>query len=149
MRRIDFVTISTHLYPHDADLAVLRAQLEAEGIPYALGDIHSVSIAPLESLALGGVKIRIPAKYADRAAEIMAQIQIPVYVPPEEIDPEEVAWVAERLARQRQYNQQFLRWAPVIGGILFLLALLGVTLQKMMSQPASISPPHYSISPIR
>ncbi|MDP5168731.1 MAG: hypothetical protein NWR72_00680 [Bacteroidia bacterium] len=133
MRQRNFVTISTHLYPHDADLAVLKARIEAEGIPYFLQDQHYVAIAPLESLAIGGVKLRIFPESEGKVREIMTEMRTTPLALAEEIDPEEAAWMAERLHKERNYRARFNKWAPVIGAALLILSMLGILFKELFT----------------
>lgn len=52
---------------------IARARLEAEGIPAFVTDEHLVGVQPLYADALGGVKVRVPADYAERARRIVAE----------------------------------------------------------------------------
>jgi hypothetical protein len=53
----------------EAELA--RARLEAEGIPAFLLDENAVSANPFYSPALGGIKLAVAARDAERAREIL------------------------------------------------------------------------------
>ena len=137
MRRGEFVTISTHLFPHDATLAVLKARLDLEGIPYFMQDDHYVAIAPFESLAIGGVKLRTLARFEDRVKELMAEMAQQLPIPEEAVDPEDAAWVAERLHKSRQVQAKMNRWVPIIGGTILVLTLLGLLFQDLF-RPAKV-----------
>ena len=50
---------------------IAKARLEAEGIPAFVTDEHMVSVQPLYSDAIGGVKLRVPSEYAERARSIV------------------------------------------------------------------------------
>ncbi len=139
-----FITISTHLYPHDATLAVLKARLDEEGIPFVMQDEHYVAIAPLESLAVGGVKLRTLAMFAPRVRELMQEMSTLPPVAEEDIDPEDAAWMAERLHKERQYRRQFNKWTPIIGGLILVLSLLGLLVKEFFTPVAPAHPSTYS-----
>ncbi len=148
MAQREFVTISTHLYPHDASLAILKARLDDEGIPFFMQDDHYVSIAPFESLAIGGVKLRIPTRHEARVAELIAEMQNQPPTQEEEVDPEEAAWLAERLHAKRAYAQRLNKWAPIIGAVLVILSILGFLMKEVLTPATSRTPNSYSSQPI-
>lgn len=53
----DFETIALFNYPHE--IVILKHRLEQEGIPYFFENEIMLSIAPLYSNALGGIKLKI------------------------------------------------------------------------------------------
>lgn len=65
------VTIASFSFPHEAHIA--RAKLESEAIPATLADEYTISMQWLYSNALGGVKVQVPAPFAQRAIEILTQ----------------------------------------------------------------------------
>lgn len=148
MAQREFVTISTHLYPHDASLAILKARLDDEGIPFFMQDDHYVAIAPFESLAIGGVKLRIPSKFEQRVGELIHQMRNQPPTTEEEVDPEEAAWLAERLHAKRAYAQRLNKWAPIIGAVLVILSILGFLMKEVFSPATSRPPNSYSSQPI-
>lgn len=148
MAQREFVTISTHLYPHDASLAILKARLDDEGIPFFMQDDHYVAIAPFESLAIGGVKLRIPARHESRVIALISDMKSQPPVQEEEIDPEEAAWLAERLHAKRTYAQRLNKWAPIVGTVLVILAILGFLMKEVFTPATSRSPNSYSSQPV-
>lgn len=64
------VTVASYWLPYEAHLA--RSKLEAEGIPAALADEHTIEAQWLFSNALGGVKVMVHPLYADAARAILA-----------------------------------------------------------------------------
>lgn len=144
MAKKEFTTISTHLFPHDGSLAILKARLDDEGIPFFMQDDHYVSIAPFESLAIGGVKLRIPSTYEVRVLELIEEMRDLPPVTEEEIDPEEAAWLAERLHQQRSYASKVNRWAPIIGVVIVILSILGVLIKEVFTPSTSRTPNSYS-----
>lgn len=68
-RHEPFVEVAAYFNPVDAHVA--RLALEGSGIEVRVQDEHTVSIDPLSSVALGGVKIRVPQSRAPEAARIL------------------------------------------------------------------------------
>ncbi|MDR2875814.1 MAG: DUF2007 domain-containing protein [Methylobacillus sp.] len=66
-----FITIASFSFPHEAHIA--QASLEAEGIPAFIADEHTINMQWLFSNALGGVRVRVPREFAEKAREILAQ----------------------------------------------------------------------------
>ena len=80
------VTIATFSFPHEAHFA--RMRLEAMDIPSFIADEHTVSMNWLYSNAIGGVRLQVPAAFADQAREALnAPVEIEP-IPEPEIDPE-------------------------------------------------------------
>ncbi len=148
MAQREFVTISTHLYPHDASLAILKARLDDEGIPFFMQDDHYVSIAPFESLAIGGVKLRIPSKFEQRVGELIHQMQNQPPIQEEEVDPEEAAWLAERLHQQRAYTKRVNKWAPIVGVLIVIISILGFLMKEVFTTAGPRTPNSYSSQPV-
>ena len=48
---------------------MLRGCLEAEGIPATLGDVQTVQTDTLLTVAMGGVRVMVPAPFADAARQ--------------------------------------------------------------------------------
>lgn len=64
------ITVGTYLDPWEAH--ILRARLEAEGIPATVtGDGHMILNWPL-SIALGGAKVQVPGPFLDKAQKVVA-----------------------------------------------------------------------------
>lgn len=148
MAQREFVTISTHLYPHDASLAILKARLDDEGIPFFMQDDHYVSIAPFESLAIGGVKLRIPSKFEQRVGELIHQMQNQPPIQEEEVDPEEAAWLAQRLHQQRAYTKRVNKWAPIVGVLIVIISILGFLMKEVFTTAGPRTPNSYSSQPV-
>jgi|GEM_PF-1046248 len=64
---VDLVTVARVFNTLEAEM--LRGCLEAEGIPATLGDVQTVQTDTLLTVALGGVRIRVPAPFADAARQ--------------------------------------------------------------------------------
>ncbi len=65
----DFVTVAQILDPTDAH--ILRSCLEAAGIPAIVADANMVQMHSLLSIAVGGVRIRVPEKHLVEAEEVI------------------------------------------------------------------------------
>jgi len=80
------VTIATFSFPHEAHFA--RMRLEAMDIPSFIADEHTVSMNWMYSNVIGGVRLQVPAAFADQAREALnAPVEIEP-IPESEIDPE-------------------------------------------------------------
>jgi len=66
----DFETVAQLLNPTDA--YVLAGCLEAAGIPTVVADTNLVQVHSLLAIAVGGVRIRVPAARADEAKKVIA-----------------------------------------------------------------------------
>lgn len=141
MSNRDFVTISTHMFLHDANLAVLRVRLESERIFYAVHDANYASIAPFESLAIGGIKLKVRPGDAPRVQQIMQELSQTKPTPPDEVDPEEAIWIADRLAQERRQQSLIKRALPwVLLGAVLLALLLSVLQARPQPRRALIAP---------
>jgi hypothetical protein len=56
---------------------VIRARLEAEGIPVFVPDELTDTVYAGVTNMLGGVKVQVPQRYAERAAELLASVAHP------------------------------------------------------------------------
>lgn len=73
--------VSSFASPLEAELA--KGRLEAAGIPAALSDQHTVSIAWHLSQAVGGVKVKVAEEDEERAREVLCQVPVLLDAPPE------------------------------------------------------------------
>jgi len=67
------VEVATFLHPFEADLA--QARLEAEGFVAVVADARTALPFPLHFLALGGVRVLVPAEDAPEARALLAQVK--------------------------------------------------------------------------
>ena len=67
-----FKTIATYQYSSEAQ--IIKGRLEADGIPVFLSDHITIDTDPLVSNAIGGVKLKVLAKYVLRAQHILEKI---------------------------------------------------------------------------
>jgi hypothetical protein len=70
-------TIATFSTPTEAH--VLRARLEEEGIPAMVADEHLVNAHSLLTIAVGGVKVKIPPEYVAQATKVLQAIDAGEY----------------------------------------------------------------------
>lgn len=68
-KQVKFVTVATFSHQIEAHLA--KAKLESEGLECRLADEHIVSINWLFSDAVGGIKLMVSEKDAERAREML------------------------------------------------------------------------------
>ena len=68
----DFVTVTRVFNSLEAEM--LRGCLESEGIPVTLGDVQMVQTY-LVGIALGGIRIMVPAPFADAARLTVENIE--------------------------------------------------------------------------
>lgn len=69
----DLVTV-TRVF-HSLEAEMLRGCLEAEGIPTTLGDAQTVQTDTLLTVALGGIRVMVPASFADAARQTVEAIE--------------------------------------------------------------------------
>ena len=65
----DFVTVAQYLDPTDAH--IMRSCLEAAGVPAIVADANMVQMHSLLSIAVGGVRIRVPENCVTEAKEVI------------------------------------------------------------------------------
>ncbi|MBI4997091.1 MAG: hypothetical protein HZC22_09375 [Rhodocyclales bacterium] len=70
---VTFVTVARSLIP--ADLYVLRARLEGDGIPSFVVDDNIVRMNSLWSVAVGGARLLVPGPLAADAREIISLLK--------------------------------------------------------------------------
>lgn len=68
-----FYTIGSFEYP--ADVQIIKSKLESEGIPVFLRDENTLNSDPLISHAIGGVKLCVYSRDAEKALEIYNEIR--------------------------------------------------------------------------
>lgn len=64
---VDLITVTRVFNTLEAEM--LRGCLEAEGIPATLGDVQTVQTDTLLTVAMGGVRVMVPAPFADAARQ--------------------------------------------------------------------------------
>jgi len=80
----DFVTVAQFLNPVDAN--IVQGVLEAAGIPAVLGDEHLARVHSLLSIAIGGVRLRVPAAHVTEAQQVIAAYNRGDFALPDEGD---------------------------------------------------------------
>ncbi|WP_438952232.1 hypothetical protein [Porticoccus sp.] len=80
------ITVATYSFPHEAHIAKLK--LDAKGIPAFVADEHTINMQWLYSSAMGGVKLKVPAPFADQATEALAEDFSDLFEDEAEDDPE-------------------------------------------------------------
>ena len=70
---VDLVTVTRVFNTLEAEM--LRGCLGAEGIPATLGDVQTVQTDTLLTVAMGGVRIMVPAPFADAARQTIAAFE--------------------------------------------------------------------------
>lgn len=71
------VVVSTHTIAIDAH--IVRGRLEAEGIPAFIQDDQYITMDWTLSLALGGVKVRVPSEYKEAALQVLQNTEDDTY----------------------------------------------------------------------
>ena len=69
----ELVTVTRVFNSLEAEM--LRGCLEAEGIPATLGDAQTIQTDTLLTVALGGIRVMVPAPFADAARLTVAQFE--------------------------------------------------------------------------
>ncbi len=70
-----FIEITSYPYPNDPELAIFRIELEDAGIEYFEKDSQTLSLDPLLSNAIGGVKILVRTENEPEAHEILTEVR--------------------------------------------------------------------------
>lgn len=76
------VTVAVFGAPYEAGMA--KSELEACGVPAFVADEFTIGANPFYSNALGGIKVQVPASYAEEARQILSD------KPSSEVEKEEV-----------------------------------------------------------
>ena len=71
-RAFQFVTVANSL--NSMELEILRARLEAEGIPVHLADINMSQAYSVVAIAIGGARLQVPSEYYEEASQLIAAI---------------------------------------------------------------------------
>lgn len=69
----EFHTLGTFEFP--ADVQIIKAKLESEGIPVFLRDETTINSDPLISSAIGGVKLQVYSSDRERARAIYDEVR--------------------------------------------------------------------------
>jgi hypothetical protein len=71
----DFITIAVFSYPHE--IIVLKHRLEQEDIPYFFENETTLSVAPMYSNALGGIKLKVHPNDFEAVRQILEELNGP------------------------------------------------------------------------
>jgi hypothetical protein len=69
----ELVTVTRVFNSLEAEM--LRGCLQAEGIPATLGDVQTVQTDTLLTVALGGIRVMVPAAFADAARQTVSAFE--------------------------------------------------------------------------
>ena len=69
----DLVTVTRVFNSLEAEM--LRGCLEAEGIPATLGDAQTIQTDTLLTVALGGIRVMVPASFAEAARQTVSAFE--------------------------------------------------------------------------
>ena len=73
IRLEDFITIAVFNYPHE--ITILKHRLNLEGIPYFFENENAVSVVPMYSIALGGIKLKIHPNDSEAVKKILNELE--------------------------------------------------------------------------
>ncbi len=73
-----FQTIAVFNYQHET--VVLKHLLEQEGIPYFFENEMTLSVVPLYSAALGGIKLKVHPNDFEQVQEILDNLNNPLKI---------------------------------------------------------------------
>jgi len=68
----DFITIAVFSYQHEIE--VLKHMLDREGIAYYFENETSLSVMPMYSIAMGGIKLKIHPNDAETVKAILDRL---------------------------------------------------------------------------
>jgi len=116
----NLVTITSFDNPMQAD--ILASRLEAEGIEAFVSDAEAVSVNPLWSPAIGGVKVQVREGDARKALEISRE-----KAPPKPEDPEDPRRPCPRCGSRETYKEEISRQFMALSILLLGFPLLFVS----------------------
>ncbi len=68
----DFITVAIFSYPHE--IAILKHQLNLEGIPYFFENEATISVMPMYSIAVGGIKLKVHPNDSEAVKAILNEL---------------------------------------------------------------------------
>lgn len=68
----DFITIAVFNYPHE--ITILKHRLNMEGIHYYFENETTASVAPMYSLAFGGIRLKIHPNDSETVKAILQEL---------------------------------------------------------------------------
>jgi hypothetical protein len=69
----DFITIAVFSYPHE--ITILKHRLNLEGISYYFENENAISVVPMYSIALGGIKLKIHPNDSETVRGILDELE--------------------------------------------------------------------------
>ncbi len=64
-----YLTVAIFDYPHE--IMILKHLMEQSGIPFYFENETTMSIVPMYSIALGGIKLKVPAENVEDAKALL------------------------------------------------------------------------------
>ncbi len=107
----DLVTVTRVFNSLEAEM--LRGCLEAEGIPATLGDAQTIQTDTLLTVALGGIRVMVPASFADAARQTVAAFERGALAIDELPDDAEPAAPEAEVEQTAGFRMSPLAWAVV------------------------------------
>jgi hypothetical protein len=117
-----FVHITTFNFPTDPEFVVFIAALEHAGIPYLCPERTQLENQSLLSIGLGGLRVLVPARYADQAQALLEEQR--TSTEPETPDAADLE-IARLRAEEAQAAQQGYRALKFMAWIAVFLAVVG------------------------
>lgn len=68
----DFITIAVFDYPHE--ITILKHRLEQEGLQFYFENETTAAVAPMYSVAFGGIKLKIHPNDAETVKVILEEL---------------------------------------------------------------------------
>ena len=107
----DLVTVTRVFNSLEAEM--LRGCLEAEGIPATLGDAQTIQTDTLLTVALGGIRVMVPAPFADAARQTVEAFERGALAIDELPDDAEPAAPDVEVEQTAGFRMSPLAWAVV------------------------------------
>jgi len=68
----DFITVAIFSYPHE--IAILKHRLNLENITYFFENEATVSVMPMYSIAVGGIKLKVHPNDSETVKAILKEL---------------------------------------------------------------------------
>ena len=107
----DLVTVTRVFNSLEAEM--LRGCLQAEGIPATLGDAQTIQTDTLLTVALGGIRVMVPAPFADAARQTVEAFECGALAIDELPDDAEPAAPEVEVRQTAGFRMSPLAWAVV------------------------------------
>jgi len=117
---ISMITIAKFNFPTDLDFQIFTLLLDQDGIEYICPEQNTIGIDPLLSIALGGLRVLVKEKDAERAIILLAEAR--QQAPQNEVlDEEDI----KMKATQEQISRRNAMGCYVAVAIFILLTAIG------------------------